>query len=208
MTAGLTFYGLQSSIGRTVTAFIAGLDCGDYTVATDGTIFVPYGADPDGLLQPAYLVAVSGAIPLGGFGNIAGVLQVTVASVVHNVTVPIVLGFNYTTRVQLVRPQVETDLKLPTGPGLGKVRRIAEVGFLFHATGPISYGTVFTKLHTAQFKSKGGTALLSSQLFTGVFWDTIDDTSSFDGQICWQITRPTQATVVSLSGFIKTAERS
>ena len=207
MTAGLTFYGLQSNIGKTVTAFIAGLDCGDYTVSSSGTIFVPYGADPDTLLQPAYLLAVSNDPPIGGWGNIAGTLQVTVGITVESVTVPVVIGFNYTTQVQLVRPQVEQDLKLPTGPGLGKVRRIAQVGFLFHATGPLYYGTVLTTLHKAQFKSKGGTPYISSELFTGVFWDTIDDTSSFDGQICWQIARPTQATVVSVSGFLHTSER-
>lgn len=56
---GITFGGLGHFEGKTVDAFIAGLDLGRYTVS-GGTIFVPYQSDPDRLFTLAYLVSKDG----------------------------------------------------------------------------------------------------------------------------------------------------
>jgi hypothetical protein len=55
------FYGLWHILGRTVGVYIAGLDCGDYVVATNGSVTVPFGAC-DGLFTLAFLESVSGGV--------------------------------------------------------------------------------------------------------------------------------------------------
>lgn len=57
---GLTIYGAYQWAGGTVSAWIGGLDCGDFTVAADGSIFVPFGSDPDGILTNTYLQTLNG----------------------------------------------------------------------------------------------------------------------------------------------------
>jgi hypothetical protein len=49
--------GFWPLVGLSVTAFIAGLNCGSYTVDATGSITVPYGSDPDGLFTQAYMLA-------------------------------------------------------------------------------------------------------------------------------------------------------
>lgn len=58
---GVEFIGLGHLEGKLVSAFIAGLDLGDYTV-TDGTIFVPYQSDPGKLFTLAYVQNLSSTI--------------------------------------------------------------------------------------------------------------------------------------------------
>lgn len=55
----IVFYGYWHLLGRTVSVFVAGLDCGDYVVASDGSVTVPFGAC-DGLFTLAYLESLSG----------------------------------------------------------------------------------------------------------------------------------------------------
>jgi len=50
------YYGLWHLIGKTVQAFVAGLDLGDYVVSSGGYIDVPLGAG-GGLFTEAYLAA-------------------------------------------------------------------------------------------------------------------------------------------------------
>ena len=52
----ITIYGLWHLYNTMVTAYIGGLDCGDYLVAVDGSIIVPYGSDVGKLMTPAYLI--------------------------------------------------------------------------------------------------------------------------------------------------------
>jgi hypothetical protein len=45
-------------------------------------------------------------------------------------------------------------------------------------------------------------------LYSGLLWDTVDDDGTgFDGQLCWQITRPYPASIQAIGGFIKTQDR-
>lgn len=61
---GVQIGGLGALEGKLVSAFIAGLDLGDYTV-TNGTIFVPYQSDPDKLFTLAYVQGLSGTYEYG-----------------------------------------------------------------------------------------------------------------------------------------------
>lgn len=73
---GITCYGYQYLAGSTISMWIGGLDCGDYVVSTTGSVFVPYGSDPNGLLTLAYLQGIQG----NGYGAFATPL-VSVSSV-------------------------------------------------------------------------------------------------------------------------------
>lgn len=65
---GLKLYGFNQFIGKTITAWV-GLDLGDYTVATDGTIFVPYSTS-NSLFTADYLATLTNSgQSFGGFGG-------------------------------------------------------------------------------------------------------------------------------------------
>lgn len=121
--------------------------------------------------------------------------------------VPIVVGYTYTSQGQLLRAIDPREAGAQTGPALGMSRRSHMFGTLLHSTQGISFGTDFTKLHPANFKTKGGTSYLWSQRYSGVYWNTVDADYSFDDMLCWQITRPYSANVLSFVGFRQTQDR-
>ena len=45
------------------------------------------------------------------------------------------------------------------------------------------------------------------QTFTGIWFDTISDESSFDGMVCWQISRPGPTNIVALEVFLQTQDK-
>lgn len=208
--ANITLYGYWTLIGKTVSVFLGGLDCGDYTVQNDGSVIVPYASDPDALLTPAYLVSISSTT---AYGLIGIQLDVTVASVLTRVVVPCVVGFNYTSQGETVRPLTQEETRSPTGPALAKTRRVEMYGALLNgAVGGGVNGLQFRSGSTstwyhAQLQTPGGTRLNYATLYNGVHWDTIDSDFSFDGTISWQMTRPYPVTVSSISGFMHTMDR-
>lgn len=56
---GVTMYGLWHLNGKIVSAWIGGLDCGDYLVA-DGNIFVPFQSDPGQFFTAAFFESLNG----------------------------------------------------------------------------------------------------------------------------------------------------
>ena len=84
----VTFYGYTYLNGKTVTAWVGGLDCGDYVVS-NGSITVPYGA-AGGLFTAAYLQGIQGQ----SFGGLATPLtQVSTVLPPPNTTPQTILGF-------------------------------------------------------------------------------------------------------------------
>lgn len=122
-------------------------------------------------------------------------------------TIPCVIGFTYTSQGQTLRPLAPADTGAQNGPGFAKPRRNAQFGALLDNTQGISFGTDFEHLHAAQFQTDGGIKIIPPALYSGIHWDTVDDDSSFDGQLCWQITRPYPASLMAIGGFIKTQDR-
>jgi hypothetical protein len=182
---GLTINGLWHLNGKTITAWLGGLDCGDYTVA-NGSITVPYG---DG---------ISAGTANGLFtGTFAGSLSLS----------QMLIGFTFTSQGQIVRPATPQESGARNGPAVGKVRRNHKIAAMFEGTGiGVSFGTTFTKLDPAKFRQPNDTAYLLNQQFTGVYKDSLTDTSSFDGMICWQQTRPLPVNIANLGGFIETSD--
>jgi len=74
---GVTVYGAYQWVGEEITAWVGGLDCGDYTVAADGSVFVPFQSDPGKLLTNAYLQSLNGQ----DFGEATSVYTSSVTTV-------------------------------------------------------------------------------------------------------------------------------
>lgn len=197
----LTFSGMTHLIGKTVTVWCGGVDCGDFYIA-DGTVTIPIDSDVGGIFTSAYLAAISSATAYGVNGVI-----ISGGSIGGPYTVPALVGFTYTSQGQILRPDTTEQNRSPTGPGPAKPRRNHQFGALLSGTQGISFGTDFSRLHAAQFKSKGNTPYTALQLFSGVYWDVVDDDYSLDGMLAWQVSRPYPAAVVSISGFLNSQDR-
>lgn len=121
--------------------------------------------------------------------------------------VPAAVGTTFTSQGQRLRGLEPGETGARNGPALGKTRRNHRTAFLFLNTAGIKFGTLFTKLKTAMFKSLGGNPNAANQLYSGIFSDTVTDDYSYDGMLAWQITRPYPATVLSNEGFLDTQDR-
>jgi hypothetical protein len=185
---GLTIYGLWPHNGKTVQAWLGGLDCGDYTVAS-GAIFVPYG---DG---------VSAGTGSGLFtAAFASALAVT----------DMAIGFTYNSDGQIVRPALPAESGARNGPAFAKLRNHSR--YAVQVAGAVAQGfyvgTDFdATLKPALIKSANGvTGLLVTQQFTGIHRDNIQDEADFDGMLSWRVTRPYPLNLAAIGGFIETTD--
>jgi hypothetical protein len=192
---GLTLSGLDHLNGKTVQVFAGGLDCGDigdnnplfsdFTVS-NGAVFVPYG---DG---------VSAGTGKGLF---------TKAFAAALLPSQIVVGFTFTSQGQLVRPVAQADTGARNGPAFGKLRRIHRMAAQVVNTLGLWVGTDFTKLVPAPFKQKNTKAIPPLTTFSGLFELPPNDEDSYDGMMCWQITRPFPATIVAIGANLDTKDQ-
>lgn len=201
----ITFWGFSHLVGKTVQACVGGLDCGDHVVDTDGSITVNLETDNE-LLTASYLQS------LDGFeGEQAVSVSMTIDGTPTTITIPVVIGIGYTSRGQLLRPEVQADVRSPTGSGLGKKRRTHQYAALLSNTGvgAVSVGTDFDRtLYDISFKDETETTVPATELISGVYWSSnIDDSYSFDSMLGWEITRPLPATVCAVQQFIETSEQ-
>ena len=204
----LVLTGYAQAFGHSVDVMIAGLDCGTYTVASDGSVTVPIGSDPDGLLTAAYLQARDvGPWDRVTYGDATTEISLLVTGGgVATVYVPVVVGYSFLSVGRLLRPATEAQIKSPRGPALGKKRRIHNFAALLVNAVGVSFGTRFTNLRACLFDQNNGKDLTKDQMFSGVWYDTIDDINSYDGLITWTIARPYPCTVTSITGFVETSE--
>ena len=184
--------GLRTMNGYTCTAWIAGVDAGDFTV-TNGTMTVPLfgqAGQSNPLLTAAYLSTFGALIPM-------------------------VVGFTYTSSGQCLTPQEPPQTGARQGPAFGKRKRFHGLQAQLVNTQGISFATslstsslVANRLRPAQLKTPGGGSLLAANvLFTGVWKDTLsDDPQGFSNAISWSISRPYPATVAAVGGFIETTD--
>lgn len=229
---GITLYGFWSAYyggvtPGTLSVFLGGLDCGDYTVQTDGSITVPYGSDPDGILTAAYLQSISSQT---AYGALTTALDVTISSALVRVYVPLVVGYNYVSAGETVRPLTTVDDQSPKPYAPGKTRRVHMFGALLQGaignplglvnatqttpSGPqplgglqFRSGSVNSTWFPAQLRYLNEAPYNYETLYNGVHWDTIDGDENLDGVVSWQMTRPYPVTVCSIAAYIETAER-
>jgi hypothetical protein len=198
--SGIRFYGLAPLEGKIVTAFIGGLDCGEYTVA-DATIFVPYGS-AEGELTYAYLSNLTTNSPdNAGYGD----MQVSIDA--SALRIPAVIGFTYTSRGQALRPMSPDDTGARAGPGFAKTKRASSFGVLLKNAIKVQFGTKFSRLRSAQFRTNGQRPYTVTQPFSGIYWNSVEDDYSFDSQFCWEVTRPYPLSVMAFGMFERTEDR-
>jgi hypothetical protein len=191
---GVTINGLWHLNGKTVQVFAGGLDCGDrgdtevitdFTV-TDGSLLVPFG---DGV----------SAGPGGGL--------FTAVFAVGLALTEFVIGFTYNSDGQLLRPITAADSGARNGPALGKTRRNHQFSALVVNSKGLWFGTTFDTLRPAQFRQANGNPIDAQTTYSGVHHDTIDDDYSYDGMVCWRVSRPYPANIAAVSGNIQTQDR-
>jgi hypothetical protein len=177
---GLVLNGLTYLNGRTVTAFLGGLDCGDYLVS-GGSISVPYG---DGVS------AGTG----GGFFTAAFVAA-------FQGTMPMVVGFTITSQGQLLRVLKPEESGTRAGPSLGNKRRTHELSALLVNTYGVSFDVVFPTTYPAKLlQADDFTPIVVGTTYSGVYWDSMAGDYSYDSMPCWQITRPYPCNISMISG--------
>ncbi len=172
------FNGLWPLNGETCTVFAGGLDLGDWPVV-NGSVQVPY-VTSNALFTQDFVL------------NYVG-------------TLPVIVGLKYTSKGQIVAPK-DKESGAVTGPATGKLQRIHRFAAKLVNTIGISFGTSFSRMHPALFRTPGGTAFAANTMFSGTYRDAIDDDYSLDARIAWQITRPFPATVANISGALHTQD--
>lgn len=132
-----------------------------------------------------------------------------IGSTVPDFRFPFILGYTYNSDAQIVRPVAEQETGARNGPALAKTRRLHQYGALMTSTQGVSFGTAFdaTSLYSAALAGPTGTALPLNTLFSGVFWDTLQDDYTYDGMLCWRVSRPYPANIQTVSGFLHTQDR-
>lgn len=191
----LRLLGLWPLNGKTVSAWLGGVDCGDFIVA-NGYIDVPYS----GLLTAKLLtdLSTSGI----DFGDMATSIDRGM------LTVPAVVGFTYTSQGQIVRPNDPVAVGARQGPGFGKDRRIHKFAALFHNAQGVKVGTTFSALDPVLFKRPGATERLPANvLFSGMHKGTITDKGGdMDGCVAWEVSRPYPASIAAIGEFLSTQD--
>lgn len=122
-------------------------------------------------------------------------------------TTPVAIGYAYPSQGQILRAIAPAEAGAQNGPALGKTRRTHMYAALLQQAQGIKFGTDFTSMRVGQLRSKGGTTLPLTTLYSAVHQDTLQDDYSFDSMLCWEIDRPYPATVCTLGAFLHTQDR-
>ena len=182
--------GLWAYNGRTMSAFLGGLDCGDFLIS-NGQITVPLYAPGSGqnntLFTSAFVTTFAGAMPLA-------------------------VGFNYLSQGQLKRPVEPADTGSRIGPAVGDFKRNHKWAATLISTQGIYFGQGLntTRGHIAKLLTDEGDAtqlLPATTLFSGIARDTITGHHTLSARLAWWISRPLPATVGNLWGAIETSEQ-
>ena len=208
----------------TFTVYMLGADCGDFSLASDGSVVVPLFGNTiggvAGVVKLADLVTFSTpTAQRADYGEQTARLFITSGGVTQNVFVPIVIGLTYRSLGQRLRPALESDVKSATGPALGKTRRTHQYAALVLDGVQASFGTVPTLIAGANTVSVTFPGLYLNNLdpvtnpptqfgtFSGVYWNTLIDQYSFDSMFTWEVERPWPLTIRATSSFVHTQER-
>lgn len=210
----LTIYGAGHLVGKTARLTIAGLDAGTYTVAADGSMTFTFGADPGGIITPAYLVSYTtylNANPPAASDH-DQTFSVYDGSALQTVTVPILIGLDYTAKGQLIRPLAEAALQAGPGIGLGKTRRGTWGAWIVRDLFAMKAGTGNPGfLYDVPVTTDGGVtpelAIAADAPYTGVQVFDVDDSISFDGQLYWQSSGPYALVIGAAALFVEGGSR-
>lgn len=175
---GVALNGLWRLNGQTVTVFGCGMDLGDYLV-TNGSLTVPYG---DGLQQGT------------AEGHFTYALMTTLG-----LSAQFLVGMCFTSQGQQLRPVLPEQTGFRMGIALAVFKRAAKYAMLWAAgiARTLGVGTVVSTTRVVNFKSPASRPLTNQQVYSGVFYDTLDDggASANTPGLAWTITRPLPAII-------------
>lgn len=205
----LQIWGLYHLVGVTVSAFVNSTDCGDFTVAADGSITIPlWPTTASQAMKLSNLIAANGSL-----GESDCPVSLTSASVVNYVTIQVVVGVGFVSQGQLLRAATEADIKSRTGGALGKKRRAQQFAVLVRESQLTQFGTSLTppalgNMYYSNFSQTPdeNVTITYGNTFTGVYWAPVEDTSGYDSQFCWQQARPWPITITAVNVFLQTGE--
>jgi hypothetical protein len=212
-STSVTFYGAPHNwSGYSVSVFAAGLYCGEFTIQADGSVVVPYGSDPGGFFTGDKLYAQYENPPAGGWGPLVSRFTVWHNSADVAVALPVIMGWKYASKGQLLAPDLEQEMRSPEGPGPGKLRRAHWYSARMVNTiyGSVKFGTDFTHQFASNFQVNpdgSGGASPYNVLWSGTWRDVVDDTPTpYGSALTWEGDDPYPCTIVSLSGFLGSGE--
>lgn len=197
---GVKFQGLHHLESQPVAVYACGVDCGQFVV-TNGCVTVPFN-ESTGFTKKRCLELA--AARLGGTVDFeASACEVDGGAFV----IPCAVGFSYASRGQILRPIAAEQTGTRNGPAFAKIRRNHGYGALVLNSVGVKFGTDFSKLRPANYQTDGGRAYRNTELFSGLWWRTIDDKYSLDGMLCWEIARPYPTTILAIGGFIDAQDK-
>lgn len=218
---------LISTMGTTVSVQMDGVDCGDFTVAADGSVTVPLLGTTlggvAGVVSITQLIADDETVDTVS-GDAVGAqentvpIQLTASGATVFIDIPVVIGRAFVTQGQRLRPLQPPDTRTQTGPALAMTSRGHMFGVLVKDAVVASFGSSLTPTPTGDMIScvfggstgstDGSTPLPFAAGYDGVWWETWDCDYSFDTQFCWQVDRPWPFVLIATTGFLETADRT
>lgn len=191
---GVTFNGLWVHNGKTVSAWLLGLDCGDFVV-TNGSIFVPFG---DG-------VSASENNSLGGHLFTVALVQPFVDA---GLPLPACIGFTFTSDGQIVRPATAAESGTQAGPAFGKLRRAQQYAVQLYGAlhNSISFGVSFDALTPLAINYANEKPYPPTVMFNGIIRTPVESSNDYDNMLCWRITRPVPAVVIAVGEYLHTQD--
>lgn len=125
--------------------------------------------------------------------------------------VPLSIGVNYSSTLQLLRPDFGQDAGAAAGPAFGKRRRQHWFAAAVNRSQNFNISTDNTfaaaNTDTVQVMDEDENLINQPSLYTGTLSTTMPDGYSWDSQIAVQITRPLPLTITAIGGFIATQDK-
>lgn len=201
----IKFYGLWPHASQDDITVFFGLDVGDFTIGTDGSVTVPISGDLTSALIIELVTVVTGTTGGPGAGTIVDFDGAPFEDDLppldegQHYEMAAIAGYTYHSDGQMLR-QLEGAAN---GPTFAKTRRNARAGVYLWRTHEIKIGPNFdVDLHPLSLRNDDdATEIAASELKTGIIRDTVEGSYDFDGQLCWRITRPMPGTVLAIGGF-------
>ena len=120
---------------------------------------------------------------------------------------PCVVGKTFTSQGQILRAIAPDQSGTRLGPAFGTKRRSNLATGLFHNTIGVVWGTLFSKMFPAAYKILDtGHLYTPTEMYSGMYRDTISSDHDFDSQLCWQITRPYPCSVVAIGAKVESED--
>jgi hypothetical protein len=117
---------------------------------------------------------------------------------------PCVVGWAYPSQGQALRPIPREDTGTHFGVAFGKTRRTNRYAMQFQNMIGCQVGTDFTTMFPVFPADPAGNQYLPTQMYTGIWRDTLNAGYDYDNMLAWQVLRPYPCSIVAAGGFMET----